>query len=229
VKQCPTCRARFKGEPTTCPLDGSKLIEQPDPMMGRTFAGRYVIESKLGSGGMGTVYRGRHEVVGRDVAIKFLAPELAIDPTNRQRFLREARAANKINHENIIDINDFGETDDGLVYLVMEYCPGEPLAAAMSKGPIPIPRALQIIEQLAMALGEGTEERAADLLLAVEDELHVDGGRHAQRVHQLDRVEVGPDGPLVVGGAARVEEEPQELIVGDARERDLRCAVLREP
>jgi len=126
-------------------------------MMGRTIAGRYVIESKLGSGGMGTVYRGRHEVVGRDVAIKFLAPELAIDPTNRQRFLREARAANKINHENIIDINDFGETDDGLVYLVMEYLDGRPLSEEIARGPFAPRRAIKIAMQVAKALARAHE------------------------------------------------------------------------
>ena len=86
---------------------------------------------------MGTVYRARHEAVGRDVAIKFLSPELAIDPTNRKRFLREAKAANRINHEHIIDITDFGETDDSLVFLVMEYLVGRPLNEEIENGPMP--------------------------------------------------------------------------------------------
>ncbi|MEZ4246960.1 MAG: hypothetical protein R3B99_01765 [Polyangiales bacterium] len=74
MRICETCGARFRGNPERCPLDGGKLVPLPDPLIGRTLAGRYVIEEKIGVGGMGTVYRAKHEVVGRDVAVKFLAP-----------------------------------------------------------------------------------------------------------------------------------------------------------
>ena len=84
-------------------------------------------------------------------------------------------------------------------------------------------------EQVAVRLGERAEERAADLLLAVEDELHVDRRREPERVHQLDRVQVTPDRPLVVGGAARVEQEAAQLVVADTGERDLGRLALGEP
>jgi len=129
----------------------------PDPLLGRTMGGRYVVAQKIGAGGMGTVYRARHEAVGRDVAIKFLAPELALDATNRKRFLREAKAANRINHEHIIDITDFGETDDGHVFLVMEYLVGRPLNAVIEQGPMPTLRALGIMLQMAQALARAHE------------------------------------------------------------------------
>ncbi len=157
VKVCEVCGARFRGNPPRCPLDGGELKTLPDPLVGRTIGGRYLVAEKIGAGGMGLVYRAKHEVVGRDVAIKFLAPELAYEPSNKTRFLREARAANRINHEHIIDITDYGETDDGLVYLVMEYLVGIPLNEAIGGGPIPMDRALNITLQCAQALARAHE------------------------------------------------------------------------
>ncbi|MCC6875475.1 MAG: serine/threonine protein kinase, partial [Sandaracinaceae bacterium] len=157
MKVCATCRAKWRGNPSVCPLDGGALEELPDPLIGRTIAGRYVVVERVGSGGMGSVYRARHELVDRDVAIKFLAPELALDATNRQRFLREARAANRIDHEHIIDITDFGETEDGLCFLVMEYLDGGSLADVLRDGPLPARRAVDIGIQIASALARAHE------------------------------------------------------------------------
>jgi serine/threonine protein kinase/predicted nucleic acid-binding Zn-ribbon protein len=157
LRICEICGARFRGNPETCPLDGGSLVDLPDPLLGRTVAGRFVIAERIGAGGMGVVYRARHEVVGRDVAIKFLSPDLAYEPANRTRFLREARAANRINHEHIIDITDFGETDDGLVYLVMEFLDGTPLNEAVARGPIPLERTMRIGLQIAQAMARAHE------------------------------------------------------------------------
>ena len=157
MKICEVCGARFRGNPSVCPLDGGALGDLPDPLIGRTIAGRYVIRARIGAGGMGTVYRAHQEILGRDVAIKFLAQELAFQPTSKTRFLREARAANRINHEHIIDITDYGETDDGLVYLVMEYLDGVPLNEEIAKGPMYLPRAVTIAWQMAAALGRAHE------------------------------------------------------------------------
>ena len=157
MKVCTICGAKWRGEPSVCPLDGGALEDLPDPLLGRTIAGRYVITERIGAGGMGTVYRARHEVVGRDVAIKFLSPDLSVDVTNRRRFLREAKAANRIDHEHIIDITDYGETQDGLVYLVMEYLDGESLADAIDRGPLSVYRSLNIAMQMAGALARAHE------------------------------------------------------------------------
>lgn len=157
MKVCEVCRARFRGNPTTCPLDGGRLLDLPDPLLGRIVAGRYVVQEKIGAGGMGTVYRAAHEVLGRSVAIKFLSPDLAVDSTNRQRFLREAKAANRINHEHIIDITDFGETDDGLVFLVMEYLDGIALSEAIGDHGVGVRRALAITLQMAQAIARAHE------------------------------------------------------------------------
>lgn len=152
MKVCVNCRARFRGEADLCPLDGGRLVEVKDPLIGRTIAGRYIVQERIGAGGMGKVYRARQEVLGRDVAIKFLSEHLTHDPSYRKRFLREARAANRIHHEHIIDITDFGETDDGLVYLAMEYLDGTPLNALIAQHRVPLGRTAHVGLQVARAL-----------------------------------------------------------------------------
>jgi serine/threonine protein kinase len=123
-----------------------------DPLIGRTIGGRYRLIQRLGSGGMSSVYLARHVLIDRLMAIKTLRRDLATDPVQRDRFIREARAVNRINHENIVEISDFRETEDGLLYLVMEYVPGESLLKAMGEGPFAPLRALDIAEQAASAL-----------------------------------------------------------------------------
>jgi eukaryotic-like serine/threonine-protein kinase len=157
VRRCPTCHSQYTSDSRICPMDGAQLEAAPDPLVGRTIGGRYLICELIGTGGMGTVYRGRHQLVGRDVALKFLAPRYASDAAARERFLREARAANRIDHEHIIDITDFGETSDKLVFLVMEYLEGETLAKMIEQGALEPRRALTIAWQLATALARAHE------------------------------------------------------------------------
>ncbi len=158
MKVCTLCGKSYSSnDARTCKSDGTLLVEQPDTLINRTIAGRYTITKKIGEGGMGVVYRARQDVVDRDVAIKFLSGDLAHDPTNRKRFLREARAANRINHEHIIDITDLGETEDGLVFLVMEFLDGIPLSEAIARGPMHPRRAVGIALQMARALARAHE------------------------------------------------------------------------
>jgi len=156
-KECPTCKARFRGDIVTCPLDGGILAEPVDEYLGATIAGRYVVEELIGTGGMARVYRARHQVIGRDVALKFLEPKLTQDERQRKRFLGEARAANQISHQHIIDITDYGETPEGAVYMVMEYLDGRTLGDEIDNGPLPTPRALRIAEQVAQGLARAHE------------------------------------------------------------------------
>jgi serine/threonine protein kinase len=86
---------------------------------------------------MSAVYLARHVVIDRLAAVKVLRRDLAADPAHRTRFLREARAVNRIQHENIVDVTDYGETSDGVLYLVMEYLPGESLLAASAAARCP--------------------------------------------------------------------------------------------
>ncbi|MDH5672081.1 MAG: protein kinase [Myxococcales bacterium] len=157
LKECPTCQARFRGDLRVCPIDGAELCAPEDPFLGTTIAGRYVIEELLGVGGMGSVYRARHQFIGRDVALKFLDPGLTQNERLRKRFLGEARAANQINHEHIIDITDFGETENGMVYMVMEFLDGIPLDSEIESGPLELRRALRIALQVALGLARAHE------------------------------------------------------------------------
>jgi serine/threonine-protein kinase len=127
-------------------------------MIGRVVAGRYRLESRIGEGGMGLVYRARHVLIDRVVAIKLIRPDLRAETHLRAWMLREAKAANRVDHAHIIDIHDIGETEEGELYLVMEYLVGTPLSAELAKGPMPISRAVDILEQMCAALA-----RAHDL------------------------------------------------------------------
>ena len=123
-------------------------------MIGRTIS-HYRIVKKLGEGGMGVVYVAEDTVLGRRVAIKTLtARRLTEEPHFRTRFLREARAISALSHPHIATIHDYGETAEGEPYIVMELVKGETLADLMQKEALTIPRALEIIEQVAKALGE---------------------------------------------------------------------------
>lgn len=129
-----------------------------DPSLGKVIAGRYRLEARVGEGGMGVVYRARHVLIDRVVAVKLIRPDLRGETHLRAWMLREARAANRVDHAHIIDIHDIGETDDGELYLVMEYLIGTPLSAELARGPMAIQRGVDILEQMCAALA-----RAHDL------------------------------------------------------------------
>jgi Tol biopolymer transport system component len=116
-----------------------------------TKLGPYEIQSPLGAGGMGEVYRAHDSRLGRDVAIKVLPPQLQADPDLKARFEREARAISSLQHAHICTLFDVGH-QDGIDYLVMEYLEGETLAARLLRGPLPIDQVLAIAIQTADAL-----------------------------------------------------------------------------
>src|SRR5438105_3995881 len=123
-------------------------------MIGQTIS-HYRIVEKLGEGGMGVVYIAEDTVLGRRVAIKTLhADRNSQDSHFRIRFLREARAVSALSHPHIATIHDYGETEDGQPYIVMELVKGETLEDLMQKDALTIPRAIEIISQVAEALAE---------------------------------------------------------------------------
>jgi serine/threonine-protein kinase len=123
-----------------------------DPALGKVIAGRYRLEARVGEGGMGIVYRARHVLIDRVVAVKLIRPDLRGETHLRAWMLREARAANRVDHAHIIDIHDIGETDDGELYLVMEYLVGVALSNELAHGPMPLNRGVDILEQMGAAL-----------------------------------------------------------------------------
>jgi len=151
---CLQCGTQYGVEQRHCPNDGSalQLKATDDPLIGRTIADRYFIKELLGVGGMGRVYIAEHVALGRKSAVKVINPSLANSAEAISRFNREAANASRINHPNVAQIYDFGESD-GVLYLAMEFIEGEALAATIERlGPIPAPRAANITMQVADAL-----------------------------------------------------------------------------
>ena len=116
-------------------------------------AGRYRLSERLGTGGMSVVWRARDEVLDREVAVKVLSPETAADPMLLDRIRVEARAAARLRHPHVVEVHDFGETEDGLPFVVMELVDGRSLADLLAKGPLPWRTAVTIGAQVADALG----------------------------------------------------------------------------
>jgi eukaryotic-like serine/threonine-protein kinase len=116
-----------------------------------TKLGPYEIQSPLGAGGMGEVYRARDTRLGRDVAIKVLSSHLCSDPDLKARFDREAKAISALSHPHICHLYDIG-SQDGTDYLVMELLEGETLADRLKEGPLPLKQALQYGIEIAEAL-----------------------------------------------------------------------------
>jgi serine/threonine-protein kinase len=153
MKACPKCGAEYPDTTTLCPADGIALEKTTDSLLGKTLAGKYRIEERLSGGGMGTVYRGTHVLMDKTVAVKVLRPSLAADEKIVARFSREARAASKISHPHALSVTDFGEAEDGVVFLVMEYLSGKTLKDIIRlEGPMPLPRAVEILRQVGGAL-----------------------------------------------------------------------------
>ena len=112
--------------------------------------GNYKITAKLGEGGMGVVYLAEHPVIGKKVAIKAIHPELSKNPEVISRFMTEAKSVNQIGNEHIVDISDFGNTDDGEFFFVMEFLQGDSLSDRISRDHrFQAPRALKIGAQVA--------------------------------------------------------------------------------
>ena len=158
MKACPQCKLRYPSDVRTCFVDGALLAEMPDPRIGTLIAGRYQIEDVVGEGGMATVYRATHKLVDRPCAIKVMSPNYTGNEVIKERFRREAKAAQKLAHPNIIEIFDQGETGDGSLYLVMELLEGETLADVVERGKVKLDSSLPILIQIARALA-----RAHDL------------------------------------------------------------------
>ncbi len=127
--------------------------ETDQDLLGKTVDGRYHVMELIGEGGMGKVYLAEHVDIGKRVALKVLHPSYSRMPDLVERFRREARAASKIGHPNIVDVTDSGTTPDGSVYFVMEYLEGVELGSVIEReGAIDVARALKISTQICRAL-----------------------------------------------------------------------------
>jgi serine/threonine protein kinase len=181
-----------------------------EAIVGRTIAGKFLVESFLGSGAMGAVYKARQLALDKTVALKVMHPELADDPAFASRFQREAKAASRLDHPNSVRVLDFGAEPDGLLYIAMEFLAGKDLLAVMREAwPLPGERIIDILMQalsaLAMAHGLGVVHRDLKpeniMVLPGTDE---DG-------HPVDVVKVCDF------GIAKLTNDPRSITAGGAK------------
>jgi serine/threonine protein kinase len=145
--------------PDDCPpTDYQAEAEAAPPGGGERMLGQYRIREELGRGGMGTVYKAEHVVMGRTVAVKVISPELLAEAQARNLFRREVRAATRLVHPNVVMAFDASESD-GVHFLVMEYVDGMTLDAwVRQNGPPPVGRLCELMRQTALALGHAAEQ-----------------------------------------------------------------------
>ncbi|MEM9074210.1 MAG: serine/threonine-protein kinase, partial [Myxococcota bacterium] len=148
---CPVCATSMQGE-RFCRNDG--YFATPFAL-----GGRYEVQELIGKGGMGFVFGGEHSVLGKPVAIKVMHRAISRDDDHAQRFLREARLASQLRHENIVGMLDFGHDEETeLLYLVMDRLRGQSLAELIAQGPMTPSRLVPILLQLARALAHAHEQ-----------------------------------------------------------------------
>jgi serine/threonine-protein kinase len=159
MRTCPQCQNPCDETHKFCPSCGfpvAKVAQHTDdPLIGRTLPGGYVILDLVGIGGMGRVYRAEQTNLGRTVAVKIIHPHLVGEENAAARFITEARAASRLNHPNSVAVIDFGKTEDGQLYLVMEFLRGKDLARVQyEEGPLSFRRIVSILRQVLAALSE---------------------------------------------------------------------------
>ncbi|HEX9919130.1 MAG TPA: serine/threonine-protein kinase, partial [Pyrinomonadaceae bacterium] len=155
MKTCPQCGTSYESATKFCARDGEVLEEAGagEEMVGRVLDGQYEIESFIARGGMGTLYRARHILLGDRVAIKTLKPEMRNNAEWLRRFQREGRAARRFRHPNAVTVYDLRTGADGLTYMVMEYVEGHSLDRELKeRGRLTPAEAWEILEPVVGAL-----------------------------------------------------------------------------
>jgi serine/threonine protein kinase len=161
--RCGRCQRVFPASDRFCPYDGAALAsdvawDAADPLVNLVVADRYRLMERIGEGGMGAVYRAVHVLLDRPVALKILREDLPSQSNAARRFHQEARAASRVNHENVVTILDFGRAEQGFLYLVMELVDGEPLSSVIARSaPLHASRVVDVAMQIASALEQASE------------------------------------------------------------------------
>ncbi|MBK8221435.1 MAG: protein kinase [Candidatus Obscuribacter sp.] len=159
-KVCLTCNAEFESDIDTCPADGTVLTSLTgDSLIGTVLGGRYEILDTIGDGAMGRVYLARHKLMKRQVAVKMMHPQLISGKSALRRFQKEAELASALNHPNILTVYDFGVTETGSPYLVMDYLQGKELLHVLKdEGHLPQSRGLHIFKQVCAGLAHAHDK-----------------------------------------------------------------------
>ena len=158
---CPRCHREFALGAKFCSECGASNVateasgDPHDPFVGQTLKGVYLIQQKIGDGGMGLVYKAVHVGLDAPFAVKIIRGTLLSDPGVIGRFQHEARAASRLHHPNVVVVTDFGQTEDGVLFMVMEHVPGRSLAQVIAdEAPLAERRVVSIGAQILSALGE---------------------------------------------------------------------------
>lgn len=155
MKYCPECHKTYPGDYNVCPADQTGLQSSSEFQPGMIIRNKYEILARIGVGGMGVVYRGRHLTFNEVCAIKILHDSTAEDKTFLQRFQTEAVVTRKLRHRNAVRVDDFDYTDDGRPFIVMELVEGRNVGEVLqAEGAFQVPRAIRIAIEVARALGE---------------------------------------------------------------------------
>ena len=156
TRVCPACGLAAAVTTSVCPNDGTALYEEPAP--GKTIAGRYEFVSLVGQGGMSVIYKVRHQLMGKEFAIKMLHSHLVSESLVR-RFQQEAKATSALSHPNIIAVHDFGLSEQGQPYLVMDFIDGVTLDGVLAREErLSMSRFLEIFNAVAGALAHAHAE-----------------------------------------------------------------------
>ena len=195
---CPHCKApnandaRFcgtcgKATASTEPVSFPNIAGDGREMIGREIAGRYRIQSKIGEGGMGAVYKAEQMSLKRAVAIKLLRSDVSGSPLLLRRFNAEAEAVAKLSHPNSVNIYDFGQDSDGTLFIAMEFIEGRSLRAVIqSEAPLPLGRALSIASQVAASLADAHSHSIIHRDLKPDNVMLQSRGRARDIVRVLD-------------------------------------------
>ncbi|MDQ3337251.1 MAG: protein kinase [Myxococcota bacterium] len=195
---CPHCHApnaseaRFcgscgKATSSTEPVSNPGLDTPPPNVIGREVAGRYRILAKLGEGGMGTVYRAEQISLKRTIALKMLRPDVGGGSLILRRFNAEAEAVAKLSHPNTVNIFDFGQDADGMLFIAMEFIEGRSLRAAIhAEAPLPVRRALTIASQVCASIADAHSHSIVHRDLKPDNVMLQDRGKQRDVVRVLD-------------------------------------------
>ncbi|MEZ4394678.1 MAG: serine/threonine-protein kinase [Polyangiales bacterium] len=156
-------------------------------LAGEVLAARWALDEKIDAGAMGEIFRGRHRVLGHTVAVKVMIPDAAREGASTERFLREARIAARLRHPHVVRVEDFGVSDDGRSFLVMELLHGESLARRLARAPrLTPPEVLSFVRQLCSALDAAHAEGIVHRDLKPENIFLCDTPDGAPHVKVLD-------------------------------------------
>lgn len=163
IRECPRCHAIYKAGEEFCGADGARLIDKPavpswvrpEELLGQTVGGRFVLREVLGGTESAVVYRATHRMLEKDFALKLMRRASLRNEKAVARFLREARIASTVDHPHVVNIYDFGLSDQGEPYLVIELVDGIPLREVIDRSPggrLPTGQAVDVAIQVAQAL-----------------------------------------------------------------------------